>query len=144
MVAGRLVGGDYFDVIRLDSKRLGVCIGDVAGKGISAALLMANLQASFRALATADASPSSVCAKLNAFLCSGLATGKFITLFYGIRDAERLTFTCESEGHCPALLLKKTGHVEALRGEGAVLGVLPDWIYHDSVASLAAGDRFVL
>ena len=140
----RVVGGDYFDVIRLDSKRLGVCIGDVAGKGISAALLMANLQASFRALATADASPSSVCAKLNAFLCSNLATGKFITLFYGILDAERLTFTYESAGHCPALLLKKTGHVEALRGEGAVLGVLPDWIYNDSVASLAAGDRLLL
>lgn len=140
----KVVGGDYFDVIRLDSKRLGVCIGDVAGKGISAALLMANLQASFRALATADASPSAVCAKLNAFLCSNLALGKFITLFYGILDAERLTFTYESAGHCPALLLKKAGQVEVLHGEGAVLGVLPDWTYRDSVASLAAGDRLLL
>ncbi len=140
----RVVGGDYFDVIRLDSKRLGVCIGDVAGKGISAALLMANLQASFRALATADASPSAVCAKLNAFLCSNLAPGKFITLFYGVLDAERLTFTYESAGHCPALLLKKAGPVESLRGEGAVLGVLPDWTYRDSIVSLAGGDRLLL
>jgi len=140
----RIVGGDYFDVIRLDSKRLGVCIGDVAGKGISAALLMANLQASFRALATADASPSAVCAKLNAFLCGNLALGKFITLFYGILDAEGRTLTYESAGHCPALLLKQSGHVESLRGEGAVLGVLPDWIYRDSIVSLAAGDLLLL
>jgi sigma-B regulation protein RsbU (phosphoserine phosphatase) len=140
----RVVGGDYFDVVRLDSKRLGLCVGDVAGKGISAALLMANLQASFRALATADAPPSAVCAKLNAFLCSNLATGKFITLFYGILDAERRTLTYESAGHCPALLLKKSGQVDALRGEGAVLGVLPDWTYRDSVVSLAAGDKLLL
>jgi sigma-B regulation protein RsbU (phosphoserine phosphatase) len=140
----RIVGGDYFDVIRLDHKRLGICIGDVAGKGISAALLMANLQASFRALATADAPPSAVCAKLNAFLCSNLASGKFITLFYGILDAARLTITYESAGHCPAFLLKKSGHVEALHGEGAVLGVLPDWTYRDSVVPLAAGDRLLL
>jgi len=140
----RVVGGDYFDVVRLDSKRLGLCVGDVAGKGISAALLMANLQASFRALATPDAPPSAVCAKLNAFLCSNLATGKFITLFYGILDAERRNLTYESAGHCPALLLKKAGQVEALRGQGAVLGVLPDWIYRDSVVSLAAGDKLLL
>jgi phosphoserine phosphatase RsbU/P len=140
----RVVGGDYFDVVRLDSKRLGVCIGDVAGKGISAALLMANLQASFRALATPDTPPSAVCAKLNAFLCGNLATGKFITLFYGVLDAERLAFTYESAGHCPALLLKQSGHVEALHGGGAVLGVLPDWTYRDSVVSLAAGDRLLL
>ena len=140
----RVVGGDYFDVVRLDSKRLGLCVGDVAGKGISAALLMANLQASFRALATADAPPSAVCAKLNAFLCSNLATGKFITLFYGVLDAERRTLTYESAGHCPALLLKKSGQGEALRGEGAVLGVLPDWTYRDSVASLAPGDKLLL
>ncbi len=139
----RVVGGDYFDVVRLDSKRLGICIGDVAGKGITAALLMANLQASFRALATADAPPSAVCAKLNAFLCSNLATGKFITLFYGVLDAERRTLTYESAGHCPVFLMKKPGHVESLRGEGAVLGVLPDWTYRDSVAPLSAGDRLL-
>jgi phosphoserine phosphatase RsbU/P len=140
----RVVGGDYYDVVHLDNQRLGVCVGDVAGKGITAALLMANLQASFRALATADAPPSAVCAKLNAFLCSNLATGKFITLFYGILDAERRTLTYESAGHCPALLLKKTEEVELLHGEGAVLGVLPDWTYRDSVVLLAAGDRLLL
>ena len=63
----REVGGDYFDVIQLDKHRIGICVGDVAGKGITAALLMANLQASFRAFATAEASPQVVCTKLTSF-----------------------------------------------------------------------------
>jgi serine phosphatase RsbU (regulator of sigma subunit) len=66
----REVGGDYFDVIQLDKDRLGICIGDVAGKGITSALLMANLQASFRAFPTSEASPQTVCTKLNKFLCA--------------------------------------------------------------------------
>jgi hypothetical protein len=88
----REVGGDYFAVIQLDEKRVGICVGDVAGKGITAALLMANLQASFRAFATADASPQTVCTKLNKFLCANTASGKFVTFFYGVLDSEKHTF----------------------------------------------------
>ena len=77
----RTVGGDYFDVLRLDDHRLGICVGDVSGKGLTASLLMANLQAAFRAYATPDISPAMVCAKLNAFVCGNVAPGKFITFF---------------------------------------------------------------
>ena len=69
----RAVGGDYFDVILLDDRRLGICVGDVSGKGLTAALLIANLQAAFRAYAMPDAIPSAVCAKLNAFACGNVA-----------------------------------------------------------------------
>jgi phosphoserine phosphatase RsbU/P len=140
----RAVGGDYFDVIRLGEKRVGICVGDVAGKGITAALLMANLQASFRAFATPDASPSTVCSKLNKFLCGNIAPGKFVTFFYGILDTEHRTFQYENAGHCPAYRLNNTGEAEILRGEGAVLGVMPEWNYSDSVVPLAAGDRLLL
>jgi len=140
----RTVGGDYFDVIRLDDHRLGICIGDVAGKGITAALLMANLQASFRAFATPEASPAVVCAKLNAFVCGNVATGKFITFFYAVLDAEHRTLTYENAGHCPSLLIRKTGKVDSLCGQGALLGVLPDWIYKDSEIRLESGDRLLL
>lgn len=75
-------------MIQLDERRIGICVGDVAGKGITAALLMANLQASFRAFATADASPQVVCAKLNKFLCANTAPGKFVTFFYAVLDAD--------------------------------------------------------
>jgi len=140
----RTVGGDYFDVIRLDKNRLGLCIADVAGKGLTAALLMANLQAAFRAFATPDASPSIVCAKLNEFMCNNVAPGKFITFFYGVLDGDLRTFRYENAGHCPALLLKASGASEFLPGSGAVLGVIPGWSFRDFDVQLAPGDRLLL
>ena len=140
----REVGGDYFDVIQLDKARLGICMGDVAGKGITAALLMANLQASFRAFATTEASPQVVCTKLNKFLCANIAAGKFVTFFYAVLDADARTLTYENAGHSPGLLLRSNGTTETLRGGGAVLGALPDWTYQDYTAQLQPGDRLLL
>lgn len=137
------VGGDYFDVVRLDEKRLGICIGDVSGKGITAALLMANLQAAFRAFATPEASPAAVCTKLNEFVSGNVAPGKFITFFYGILDGELRSFRYENAGHCPALLVKASGATEFLEGHGAVLGVIPEWVYQDSEVQLGKGDRLL-
>ena len=140
----REVGGDYFDVIQLDKNRLGICVGDVAGKGITAALLMANLQASFRAFATSEASPQLVCTKLNKFLCANIASGKFVTFFYAVLDADARTLTYENAGHSPGLLLRSDGTTETLPGGGAVLGALPDWTYQDYTVQLQPGDQLLL
>ena len=140
----REVGGDYFDVIQLDKARLGICMGDVAGKGITAALLMANLQASFRAFATTEASPQVVCTKLNKFLCANIAPGKFVTFFYAVLDADARTLTYENAGHSPGLLLRNNGTTDTLRGGGAVLGALPHWTYQDYTAQLQPGDQLLL
>jgi len=140
----REVGGDYFDVIQLDKDRLGICMGDVAGKGITAALLMANLQASFRAFATTEASPQVVCTKLNKFLCANVASGKFVTFFYAVLDADARTLTYENAGHSPGLLLRSNGTAETLRGGGAVLGALPHWTYQDYTVQLQPGDQLLL
>jgi sigma-B regulation protein RsbU (phosphoserine phosphatase) len=140
----REVGGDYFDVIQLDKDRLGICVGDVAGKGITAALLMANLQASFRAFATSEASPQVVCSKLNKFLCANTASGKFVTFFYAVLDADARTLIYENAGHSPGLLMRSNGTTETLQGGGAVLGALPDWIYQDYTAQLQPGDQLLL
>jgi len=138
------VSGDYYDVLALDQDRLAICIGDVVGKGITAALLMANLQAAFRAFATADASPASVCGKLNTFMCGNVASGKFISFFYCIVDARDRSMAYENAGHCPAQLARRTGETVSLCGEGAVLGVLPDWNYRNNRLQLESGDRLVL
>jgi sigma-B regulation protein RsbU (phosphoserine phosphatase) len=140
----RTVGGDYFDVVQLDEDRLGICIGDVSGKGLTASLLMANLQAAFRAYATPEATPAAVCAKLNAFVCGNVASDKFITFFYAIMDAQNRTLVYENAGHCPALLLHRAGAPESLCGQGGVLGVDPEWTYADSNKQLVAGDRLLL
>jgi phosphoserine phosphatase RsbU/P len=140
----REVSGDYFDVLQFDARRVGVCVGDVAGKGITAALLMANLQASFRAFATADATPRVVCTKLNKFLCANIASGKFVTFFYAVLDADKRTLLYENAGHTPGLLLRSNGGTESLRGGGAVLGALPDWVYQDHTVELQPGDKLLV
>lgn len=139
----RAVGGDYFDVIRLDNSRLGICIGDVSGKGVTAALLMANLQAAFRAFATPAAKPSEVCSKLNEFVCGNVAPGKFITFFYTILDVGNHTLTYENAGHCAGIRMKSNGETEQMRGQGGVLGVFAGWTYADFSLALSPGDRLL-
>lgn len=140
----RVVGGDYFDVIKLSDSKLAICIADVVGKSVSAALLMASVQASVRAFATEWGSPSQLCARINSVLCSNIASGKFVTLFYGVLDAQRNTLRYTSAGHLSPILIKACGSATQLENGGALLGVFPDWKYEDSITELSAGDRVLL
>ncbi len=135
-----LVGGDYYDVIKLGKDKLAICIADVVGKGISAALLMANVQAAVRAFATATASPAYVCSRINSVLCANIATGKFVTLFYGVLDARSRILQYTNAGHLRPILIGNDGNVKRLENGGALLGVFPDWEYEDSTVELDPGD----
>ena len=137
------VSGDYYDVLRLGEHRLGICIADVVGKGVSAALLMANVQAALRAFACDSESPAQVCGKVNRLLCDNIATGKYITFFYGILDGQTSTFQHCNAGH-PYPILLSGGSIRVLEEGGAVLGVFPDWTYENSTVELRAGDRLFL
>ncbi|HME58467.1 MAG TPA: PP2C family protein-serine/threonine phosphatase [Terracidiphilus sp.] len=137
------VSGDYYDVLRLGEHRLGICIADVVGKGVSAALLMANVQAAVRAFASDSKSPAQVCGKVNRLLCDNIAAGKFVTFIYGILDGETRTFQYCNAGH-PYPILLSGGSTRTLEEGGAVLGVFPDWMYEDSIVELRAGDRLFL
>ena len=128
------VSGDYYDVLQLGDHRLGICIADVVGKGVSAALLMANVQAAVRAFAKDGESPARVCAKVNRLLHENIATGKFVTFLYGILDGEAHTFQYCNAGHLYPILLSG----------GAVLGVFADWTYEDFKIELREGDRLLL
>ena len=140
----RVVGGDYYDVIQLGKDKLGVCIADVVGKGVSAALLMANVQASLRAFASEYAPPSYVCSRINSVLCSNLAEGKFVTLFYGVLDQPTRTLQYTNAGHPFPVLIDSHGKARRLDNSGALLGVIPDWKYEDSEVVLEPGDRLLL
>lgn len=138
-----MVSGDYYDVLRLSDHRLGICIADVAGKGVSAALLMANVQAALRTYANDSVSPAAVCSKLNGLLHENLATGKFVTFLYGILDGELRTFRFCNAGHLDPILTSK-GSTQVLDHGGAVLGVFPSWKYEDTEVELQSGDRLLL
>jgi phosphoserine phosphatase RsbU/P len=140
----RIVGGDYFDVIRLSEKKLGICIADVVGKGVPAALFMANVQATVRAYASESASPAWLCARVNSVVCANIAAEKFVTLFYGVLDAEQKIMKYASAGHPRPILKNASGRVTQLDNGGAVLGVFPNYEYEDSVVQLAPGDQLVL
>jgi sigma-B regulation protein RsbU (phosphoserine phosphatase) len=139
----RMVGGDYFDVLRLGKNRIAICIADVVGKGVSAALLMANIQAMVRAFTRDSESPAWMCNRVNTVLCGNIEADKFVTFFYGILDADKRTFEYCSAGH-PAPLLVSPDSSQRLRGGGAVLGVFPAWKYEDSFVNLNRGDRLLM
>jgi len=139
----RAVSGDYYDVFKLDGGRLGLCIADVVGKGVSAALMMANVQAAVRAYAGSAESPAELCAKVNSLLCENLATGKFVTFLYGVLDSETRTLDYCNAGQVYPILISQ-GNVRALNHGGAVLGVLPKWEYENAKIEFRAGDRLLL
>lgn len=139
----RAVGGDYFDVLKLREDRLAICIADVSGKGVPAALLMANVQASLRASVRDLDSPARVCCIINSMLCESIAADRFVTFFCGVLDAALGTFRYCNAGH-PYPILVSSGLVRTLDQGGAVLGVFPAWTYQDSSVNLSSGDRLLL
>lgn len=139
----RAVGGDYFDVLKLGGNRLAICIADVSGKGVPAALLMANVQASLRASVRDLDSPARVCGIINGMLCESIAGDKFVTFFCGVLDPALGTFRYCNAGH-PYPILVSSGAVRTLDNGGAVLGVFPAWTYEDSSVDLRSGDRLLL
>jgi len=140
----KAVSGDYFDVLPLGERKLGLCIADVSGKGITAALLMANLQASVKAFAQRETSPAELCAKLNSVLCETVAPGKFVTLFYGVIDTQQRRLHYENAGHCLPLLVHGDGSIEMPVSYSGVLGLFSHWTFRDSDLQLQSGDCLVL
>jgi len=139
-----VVSGDYFDVVKFGESKIGVCICDVVGKGISAALLMANLQASFRAFASEPVSPGAVVSKLNDVICNNLASDKFVTFCYCILDVTKSTLTYASAGHWPPVLIRRSGKTYSLKDGGPPLGLFPEHSYENIQLQLESGDRLVL
>jgi phosphoserine phosphatase RsbU/P len=139
----REVSGDYYDVFKLDEHRLGVCIADVVGKGVAAALLMANVQAAVRAYASSAENAAQLCTKVNRLLCENLATGKFVTFLYGVLNNETRTFDYCNAGHGHPILISQ-GMVRTAEQGGAVLGVFPEWEYENASIALGLGDRLLL
>ncbi|HTP79287.1 MAG TPA: SpoIIE family protein phosphatase [Bacteroidota bacterium] len=148
-IAGRslpakVVSGDYFDYIPIDDERMAICVGDVTGKGLPAALLMANLQAILRSEMMLRASPKRSMQRSNKLLLQSTASDKFVTLFYCILDTARHQFTYSNAGHEQPLLLRDGARPKKLITGGTILGILSDVAYEQELVPMEPGDALVI
>jgi sigma-B regulation protein RsbU (phosphoserine phosphatase) len=142
--SARLVGGDYFDILPLDDRTLGLCIADVAGKGMPAALLMSNLQAAVRGLSTPSLAPNLLCSRLNSIVYRNTDSDRFITFFYAQLDGPTRRLAYVNAGHNAPFVVRSDGTHERLREGGTVLGVFASRDYEMGLAQLSSGDRVIL
>ena len=147
----RIVSGDYFDFLPIGINSLGLAVGDICGKGISAALLMANLQATLRSnvlnlipgdLRNGEKSVAEVVERLNNQIFAYTAANKFATFFYALYDDSQQTLTYCNAGHNPPLFFNGN-QVQRLRAGGTVVGVFADSKYDQETIKLNSGDLLV-
>jgi serine phosphatase RsbU (regulator of sigma subunit)/predicted enzyme related to lactoylglutathione lyase len=144
-IQARHVGGDYYDFLALGNQRLGLVIGDIAGKGIAAALLMANLQANLRSqFALARDEPQLFLQSVNRLFFQNTTDSAYATLFFADYDDSARSLRYANCGHLCAILLRHSGEVERLHSTATVLGMFEEWQSPTVECQLAPGDIFAL
>ena len=140
------VGGDFYDVIQLSPARIGVLMGDISGKGVSAALLMAKVSSDIRQLALAGGSPAEILSQANRLLMDSGNDAMFATALYLMLDLDSKTFTVANAGHQPPMVcsIRFEGISELDDATAVALGVVPDMEYPQEVYELVPGDVIVL
>ena len=144
-IQARHVGGDYYDFLALGQERLGLLIGDISGKGMAAALLMANLQANLRSqFALAREQPRLLLRSVNRLFYQNTADSSYATFFFSEYDDRAQHLRYANCGHLPALLLRHDGTLEKLHSTGTVLGLFEDWDSPAAECQLYPGDTLAL
>lgn len=142
------VGGDYYDFVRLDENRLALIVGDVSGKGTSAAFYMAEMQGIFQAVSRLTPSPRDFLYHANVALADSLEKNVFISVIYGVLDLQREEFVLARAGHCPAAVIGLNGEARYLRSGGLGLGLDRGTLFRKVLVEervrLRPGDVFVL
>lgn len=143
-IPSRTVGGDLYDFVQFSADRIGITIGDVAGKGTPGAILMATLYSTYRSLVRLPIPLDQMMSELNNILKSRIASHSFITFFYGVINTESQILTYVNAGHCPPLLIHADGQHEELHQGGTVLGFIQDTPYELGQVKLQQGDLLFL
>ena len=136
------VGGDYVDILKIGENKLALCIADAIGKGMPAALLMSNIQAAVRSLAS-DC-PADLTGRVNRLVVRNTNGRRFITCFYGVVDSATRRLHYTNAGHNAPFLAREDGEIERLGRGGAVLGIFPEHAYEEATIDLRPGDRLLL
>lgn len=144
-VQARSIGGDYYDFLDFGNGRLAFVLADIAGKGLAAALLMANLQANVRSqIMTALDNPERLLASVNRLLFENTVPSSYATLFFATYDSTHGRLLWVNCGHLPGLILRADGSVERLESTSTVIGLFDTWSGSLQESSLGPGDTFVL
>ena len=145
MEPARNVGGDFFDVVRLEGNRVGLAIADVSDKGVPAALFMMSSRTWMKGAAISSPEPGTVLGEVNALLHEDNETQMFVTVLYAVYDPETGEFTYASGGHDAPLLVHPDGSSELLPLTGGIaLGIVSDLAYGQNSVVLDHGDTLVL
>ena len=140
------VGGDYYDFVPLSAERMALALGDVSGKGVAAALMMAKFSGDTRYCILTENGPAPTATRLNGLLCAAGIEDKFITLSLCVLDAPARKLTLTSAGHTPVLIRRADGGVDEVGQEvsGLPLGIMEDSVYHQTEVQLNQGDVVVI
>lgn len=145
MIPARGVGGDFFDVMRLDRGRVGLAVADVSDKGVPAALFMMLTRTLLKGAAIGGAGPGGVLKEVNRLLHEDNDTAMFVTVFYAIFDPSSGTLVYANGGHNPPLLVHGNGNSDILAQTGGIaLGLLPDNDYAEQTVTLEPGEAVVM
>lgn len=144
-IQARSVGGDYYDYLELGQERVALIVGDIAGKGIAGALLMANLQANMRSQsAIAAEDPQIFLSSVNRLLFANTSTSAYATLFYSDFDDATGTLRYANCGHLPGLILRADNSIQKLEATTTVIGLFEQWECAIGQTHLAPGDLLAL
>jgi sigma-B regulation protein RsbU (phosphoserine phosphatase) len=138
------VSGDYLAAYKFNESRAALCVADVAGKGLPAALLMSNMQAALKSFASETISPSELCEKLNRLMCGNTPLRKFVSCFYGDLDVSNRTMTFTNAGHNPPFLMRRNGECIRLEDGGCVIGAFPESKFTQGEIRFDGCDKLVL
>jgi GAF domain-containing protein len=139
-----LVGGDFFDVFEIEPGRIGITIGDVSGKGLSAAIVTSRVRDCLRLCALDGLTPSECVSKTNRLLFRITPSDMFATLIFGILDTASGVLTYVAAAHPAGILQRRDGQMELLEGANSVVGGFPDLRFEERSVTLDRGDALVL
>ena len=142
--ACRTVGGDYYDFIPYPDGRIALLVGDVAGKGMPASLMMSSLQARVQVLFEQPDDLANKVGRLNKAVASNCPDNRFITFFICVLDPATGEVVYTNAGHNPPLVVRANGEVERLTSGGIILGIMPKFVYQEGRAKIEPGDSLVL
>jgi sigma-B regulation protein RsbU (phosphoserine phosphatase) len=130
------VGGDYYDFLRIDDRRIGMLVADVSGKSLPGMLVMLMTRDIVRSVSRRADDPAEILALVNAELQPNMRRGTFVTMFLGILDRETGSFEFASAGHNPLIVMRKKGSVaEVIKTKGYPLGMMADAVFRSRIES---------